>query len=483
MNPTTRERLATGIAGLDEILHGGLLAGRTYLVRGGPGTGKTTLGMHFLAAGALRGEKVLFITLEEDEARLRTDAAQIGLDLSNVDFLDLSPGSDYFAEVQAYDIFTPAEVEREPITNRIMEAIEQVAPVRVFLDPLTQMRYLATDVFQFRKQVLSFLRFLTERNATVLFTSESNAVTPDDDLQFMADGIIDLAFDQYGRNLTVAKLRGSDFAGRSHAMKLDSRGMAVFPILAPHEHHVTFVHATMGSGLPELDRLLGGGIERGTITFLSGPTGVGKTSLGLQFIKEAAARNERSVLFTLEEDREMILARSDQIQIGARAMLEKGMLTIEKIEPLQFTPDEFAQRVRLEVEERNTRLVMIDSVSGYRLSMRGQDLVSQLHALTKYLQNMGVAVLLTVETAQLTGDFRVTDYEISYLADNIIFLRYLEINGELHKAIGVLKKRLGDFEKTLREFEITGEGIQIGKPLTNLRGILTGTPTWVGQAG
>jgi circadian clock protein KaiC len=139
--------------------------------------------------------------------------------------------------------------------------------------------------------------------------------------------------------------------------------------------------------------------------------------------------------------------------------------------------------VRSAVEEQKARIVMIDSVSGYRLSMRGQDLVTQLHALTKYLQNMGVAVVLPVETAQLTGDFRVTDYEISYLADNIIFLRYLEIDGELRKAIGVLKKRLSNFEKTLREFEITGDGIKIGQPLSNLRGILTGTPTWIRKEG
>jgi len=474
-----RDRLSTGVVGLDEILYGGLLPGRAYLVRGGPGTGKTTLGLHFLAAGARRGEQVLFISLEEDETRLRTDAAHIGLDLTHVNFLDLSPESGYFAEVQAYDIFTPAEVEREPITNRITEAVERLAPTRVFLDPLTQFRYLATDVFQFRKQVLSFLRFLTERNATVLFTSENSAITPDDDLQFMADGIIDLAFDQYGRNLTIAKLRGSDFISGSHSMKLDDSGMAVFPILAPQRHRVAFNPERIRSGLPELDKLLHGGLERGTVTFLSGPTGAGKTTLGLQFMKEGALRGERSVLFTLEEDVDIILQRGETIQIDARAMTAQGTLVIEKIEPLQFTPDEFAQRVRQEVEQKHARIVMIDSVSGYRLSMRGRDLVSQLHALTKYLQNMGVAVLLTVETAQLTGDFRVTEQEISYLADNIIFLRYLEIDGELRKAIGVLKKRLSDFEKTLREFAITSDGIRIGPPLTDLRGILTGTPSWI----
>lgn len=475
-------RLSTGIAGLDEILYGGLLPGRSYLIRGGPGTGKTTLGLHFLIAGAQCGEKVLYITLAEEKEDLVANAARSGMSLEGVDFLDLSPGADYFAEVQTYDIFAPAEVEREPVTNQITAAVEQLRPTRVFLDPLTQFRYLSTDVFQFRKQVLSFLRYLTERGCTILFTSEHSSITPDDDLQFMADGIIELNFDEFGRNLTVTKFRGSDFMGRSHAMKLNG-GISVYPRLIPQNYRVAFNADVISSGVPELDKLLNGGLERGTVSFFSGPTGVGKTSLGLQFMKEAARRGERSVLFSLEEEIDILLGRSAAIQIGAADMIKAGALKIEKIEPLQFTPDEFAQRVRYEVEHHHSRVVMIDSVSGYRLSMRGHDLVSQLHALTKYLQNMGVAVLLTVETAQLTGDFRVTDQSISYLADNIIFLRYLEIDGELRKAIGVLKKRLSNFEKTLREFEITNEGIRIGPPLSNLRGILTGTPTWTGQAG
>jgi circadian clock protein KaiC len=148
------------------------------------------------------------------------------------------------------------------------------------------------------------------------------------------------------------------------------------------------------------------------------------------------------------------------------------------VEPLRFTADEFALMVREEVERRHTTIVMIDSVSGYRLSLRDQDLVTHLHALAKYLQNMGVAVLLINEVEAITGDFRVTDVGVSYMADNIIFLRYLELRGEMSKAIGVLKKRMSDFEKTLREIRITGQGIKLGEPLTGLRGILSGAPEW-----
>jgi circadian clock protein KaiC len=157
-------------------------------------------------------------------------------------------------------------------------------------------------------------------------------------------------------------------------------------------------------------------------------------------------------------------------------MQERGTLSIVPIEPLHYTPDEFANLVRREVEHQQAQIVMIDSVSGYQLSVRGEDLTPHLHALCKYLQNMGVAVLLINEVETITGEFRATEIGISYLGDTIIFLRYLEIRGELRRVIGVLKKRMSDFEKNLREFQISRYGIKVGSPLKQLRGILTGVP-------
>lgn len=470
------KRLSTGIVGLDEVLQGGFVPGRAYLVRGGPGTGKTTLGLHFLTAGAANGEKTLFITLGEPEAEIRKNAEAMGFDLSGVRFLDLSPTPEFFVEVETYDLFSPAEVEREPTTRRIVEEVEKLQPSRVFIDAMTQFRYLATDPFQYRKQVLSFLRFLAEQGATVLFTSESSAEAPDEDLQFLADGVIHLEFAPDGRTLSVTKFRGSDFRSGYHAMRLSEKGMEVFPRLVPEDYRREFVPETISSGVPELDELLHGGLERGTVTIITGPSGVGKTTLGLVFMKEAAGRGERSVVYTFEEGVETLLARCEAINIPVHAMMERGTLNVVPIEALRYTPDEFARLVRHEVEEEGSRLVMIDSISGYRLSLRGKDLVSHMHALCKYLANMGVTVLLINEVEHITGEFRATEVGISYLADNIIFLRYLEMGGELHKAIGVLKKRLSDFEKTLREYEITRYGVKVGTPLTGLRGILSGTP-------
>jgi circadian clock protein KaiC len=435
--------------------------------------------LHFLATGVANGEKTLFITLGEPVEQIRKNAASLGFEPDSIVFLDLSPTSEFFTQVQTYDIFSPAEVEREPTTQKIIEQVETLKPQRIFLDAMTQLRYLSTDAFQFRKQVLSFLRFLIEQNATVLFSAEASVEAPDDDLQFMSDGVIHLTFSSLERTISISKFRGSDFRTGEHALRITPTGIEVFPRLIPEAYHQEFPSEAISSGVPDLDELLHGGFERGTITIISGPSGVGKSTLGLQFMKEAAGRGERSVVYTFEEWKETLLRRCQSVNIPVHSMIEQGKLSVVQVEPLHYSPSEFANLVRYEVEQKKARIVMLDSISGYRLSLRGDDLVPHIHALAKYLQNMGVAVILINEVEAITGDFRVTEVGISYMADNIVFLRYLEMQGEIRKVIGVLKMRMSNFEKTLREYEITSYGIKVGKPLTNLRGILKGNPEFV----
>jgi len=476
----TLDRISTGIGGLDEILHGGLLENRAYLVRGPPGTGKTILGTQFLVAGAEQGESVLFVNLEETTDDVRENAASLGLDLDDVEFLDLSPNAEAFISNQSYDFFEVSDVEQEPFTETITTAIEETDPDRVFVDPITQLRYLTPDEHQFRKQAIGFMEYLTSQDATVLFTSQNTAASSDEDLQFLADGAITLDEDAVGHTIQVPKFRGSPTLSGQHTVRIETGGLAVYPELQSTEHGEEFVAEPISSGVPELDELLNGGIERGTVTVISGPTGVGKTTLGTQFMKEAAGRGERSVVYLFEENAATYRERSTAINIPVATMEDHGTLLVKEMEPIDVSPQEFAQRVRDEVETRDAELVMVDGTSGYEMSLPGQEdeLRERLHALCRYLKNMGVTVILVDETHTVTGEFSGTGSGLSYLADNVLFLRHIERAGELQKVIGVLKKRTSDFEQALRELSITEHGLKIGEPLTDLRGILSGTPEW-----
>lgn len=477
------KRLLTGVIGLDVILCDGLIENRAYLVRGQAGTGKTTLGLHFLTAGDTTDNKSLFITFGESIEQIKKNAEAINIDVNGVEFLDLSPSSTFFSELETYDIFSSSEVEREPITRRITEKLDELQPKRVFIDAMTQLHYLSPDNYDFRRYILSFLRYLMEHDITILFTSEENATVPDDDLQFIADGVIYLEQELWRRAVRIMKFRGSSFIGDFHTMRLTEDGMIVYPrLIEPEDHERSFDTKPMASGIAELDEMLKGGLERGTVTLITGPTGVGKTTFGLQFMKEAAGRGERSVIYTFEEDELTIKKRCHGINIPIQEMIDNEMLSIVQIEPLQLTPDEFAHMVRHEIEDENTQIVMVDSISGYRLSMQGDDLIKHLHIQTKYLRAKSATVILVNESHRLADPIQATELDVSYLMDSIIFLRYIEANGALHRAIGVLKKRISDFEKTMREFEFSEYGIRVSKPLKLLRGLLTGMPYWADDA-
>lgn len=261
-------------------------------------------------------------------------------------------------------------------------------------------------------------------------------------------------------------------------MTIGADGVTVFPRLELQTCLESFHRETIASGVPELDELLEGGLDRGTVTMVTGSSGVGKTTLGLQFMKEAAGRGERSVVFNFEEEVETLLYRCESINMPVRQMVDRETLHVQSVRPWQFSIDEFTHLVREEVEERNSRIVMIDSVGGFRNCLSGIETERSLHVLSRYLTNHNVTVPLTDEVNSVTGEFKATGSSVSYIADNLIFLRYLEMRGELRKAIGVLKKRTSSFEKSLRGFAITKYGIKVGAPLTELRGILHGMPEW-----
>ncbi|MDR8389624.1 hypothetical protein NC796_00655 [Aliifodinibius sp. S!AR15-10] len=472
-------KISTGIRGLDEILLGGFIPNRSYLLQGGPGSGKSTIAYHFLQQAASNGDKALFITLGEPAENVKENAKQVGIDLSEVEFLDLTPSANLSEAAKSYNVFTSTEVEQQPIIEAITDAVEKHSPKRVVFDSITMLRFLNRDAFQYRNLGLSLVKYIAQQEATMLIISESAEHVSDQDSVFWVDGVINVQYSPGWRKLEVSKYRGSDFMQGTHAFKISGEGLEIYPRLQPNKYERHFEEEVLSSGIDEIDNLLYGGLEKGTTTLITGASGVGKTNLGIQFMKEAASRNERSAIYTFEESKELIRRRSNAINIPVDEMIREGNLKIVPVEPLSYSPDEFASMVRKDVEQNDTRMVMIDTMGGYGLAVRQEDTLERLHSLSVYLQNMGATTLLINESQDITGNLSTTSINASYLADNIIFLRYLEINGEMKKAIGVLKKRLSDFEKSIREFVITSEGIKVGQPLTNLRGILSGVPEFI----
>ena len=474
-------RISTGITGLDDVLSGGLIPSRSYMVSGDPGTGKTILGLHFLTAG--EGES-LYVNLEEPAAEVARNAVAVGIDTEDVTFLDLSPTADVFVEEQEYDVFTSDDVEGASLRSAIVEAVRDSEPTRMFIDPMSELQHLAPDTYQLRQQVSSLLRFLREQDVTLVFTTQATSGVPDDDLQYLSDGSFELTNTDRGRRLRVTKFRGSNTQSGAHTVRITDEGIQVYPVLVPDGHAVDFPDEAISAGIPELNQLLGGGLSRGTVTIINGPSGVGKTTLGAQVMKEAAGRGERSVIYMFEETTRTFTTRCTSVDIPVDRMVDRGTLRIEEVQPLVQSPAEFASMVRADVEARGAKVVLIDGIDGYRLSVRSEDADSlhrEIGALCRYLRSRGVTTLLVDSAETVTGEFRATQGGVSYIADNIVFLRYIEVNGELRKAIGVLKKRTSDYERALREFKITEYGLSVGQPLRSLRGILGGIPEVVGD--
>ena len=473
-------REATGVDGLDTVLGGGLLERQNALVRGPPGVGKTVFGLHFLD-GAADDEESLYINFGEPTEYVRRTADRFGIDPESLEFLELAPTADRFAEEEMYTLFSSGDVEQPSLINEVRETVESLQPDRVLIDPITEFRFLTADEHQFRSQIMGLTDFLRGEGATVLMTSQVADDLSDTDLRFMTDVIIDLDRTTDAWTVDVTKFRGPPVKRGPHGYEITEAGVEVWPRLVPTQEPVDFPAETISAGVPELDQLLDGGLQRGTVTFFSGPTGAGKTTTSLQFVKEAASRGNQSLILSCEESVRTMLQRSEALNIGLENMIDQGRVDIVELRPEEYTADQITNTVQSAVEDDGVEIVLVDGFQGFKRNLRGfgdKDPVDYLTAIGRYLREQGVTTLVTNEVHQITGEFRVTEEEMSNLADNIVFLRHLEYQGSIDKVIGVLKMRTSDFEDTLRRIEFTEYGISVGEPLTGLSGILTGTPTF-----
>ena len=489
MNVTTRggeADAAMGIAGLDDILMGGLERDRVYLLEGSPGTGKTTAAMSFLRAGAALGEAGLYITLSETEAELRSAAESHGWDLGGVEVFELIPPESLLDEQQQQSLLYSSDLELGETTRMIFERVEAVRPRRVVIDSLSEIRLLAQSSLRYRRQVLALKHYFAKRGSTVLLLDDLTTESLDKTVHSVAHGVIRLEemSPEYGaerRRIRIVKYRARKFRGGFHDFTIRTGGLEVYPRLVSAEHRVAFRRDRLGSGVPGLDGLLGGGVERGSSCLILGPAGTGKSLVTLCFIVSAVARGEKAALFAFDEELGLLFDRTLAMGIDLQALVESGHLIVQQVDAAELSPGEFTAHVRECVKAKGIKTVVIDSLNGYQASMPEESfLLLHMHELLQYLNRQGASTFLTVAQHGLVGDMKAP-VDVTYLADTVILLRYFEAVGEVRRAMSVIKKRSGPHEKTIREFSIGDTGLLVGPPLSNFHGVLRGVPNFVGE--
>ena len=479
LNPAFHQ---TGINGLDSILCGGLPKNRLYLMQGEPGAGKTTIAFQFLLEGIRLKEKCLYISFSESREELEAVANSHGWDISNIDLLELGSIEEQLKPESQNTVFYPSEVEMNQTSKFLYAEVKRIKPQRVVFDSISEMRMLSESSLRFRRQMLSLKHFFATQNCTVLMLDDLTSSPKDLQVQSIVHGVINLLkfhpeFGNERRRLNIVKLRGINYLGGFHDYIIKRGGVDVFPRMISAQHAEKLTQKKFSSDLKELDSLLGGGLAAGTSTLFLGPAGTGKSTLAIQYAYAAVERGEKATVFAFEESIATLLARTSSIGMNIQKHLDSGMLTISKIDPAQLSPGEFAYKIRKAVLNDGVKLMVIDSLNGYLHAMPEEEFLTlQLHELLTFLGSQGVATLMVLAQQGMMGQMMNTPIDLTYLADSVVITRYFEVEGAVRKAVSVIKHRSGAHESTIREFSLSKEGITVGKPLTQFRGILTGIP-------
>jgi circadian clock protein KaiC len=479
-------RTGSGCAGLDHILEGGFPTGHIYLLEGDPGAGKTTLALQFVAAGKERRERALYITLSESRSDLELAARNHGFDLSGVEIVEFLPNEDDLRPEEQYTVFHPTEIELNDRMQRIAQEVRRVKPDRLVIDALSELRMLAKDALRYRRQILSLKDFMRDQKCTVVLLDDRTSRDADLQLHSIVNGVVrmDRVAREYGktrRHIEVVKLRGTAYLEGYHDYRIITGGVVVFPRLNAADSRAEMRLETVSSGIPELDALTGGGLERGTSTLLVGPAGCGKTTIAARWVFHAANRGENCAIFSFEEGQQTLITRAQGLGMNLPPHVATGRIGIERIDPAEMSPGELVAKVQGYVEGKNAQIIVIDSLNGYLQSMPGEEFLSiHLHELLGYLNNRGVLTLMVLAQSGPLGSPGQTGVDVSYLADNILLLRYFEAHGEVRQAISIIKKRSGAHEHTIREFKLGPHDIHVGQPLREFQGVLTGVPTFLG---
>lgn len=458
-------RIATGIPELDAVLRGGLLEHRIHLIEGRPGTGKTTLGLRYLMHGIEQGESCLFVTLSETEQELQGTASNHGWSLAGIRIEELMPLPPDGQPAQT--ILLPTDTELSALVDRISELVATAGADRVVIDSMVEIRLLARDSAHYRRQIIDLRRRLSAAGATVLLLDDLTSDGREFELQSAVHGVLTLeqierSFGAARRRLRVVKLRGGDFQSGWHDFAILPSEVLVFPSLIAEEHHRDDPEIEIYSHVEGFDEMFGGPMATGCSTMLLGPSGVGKSTLALQYALSMVRAGHHVGYFAFDEMTTTLRSRLVTYMGLDEETHQPRNFHLSRVNPSRISPGEFIWNVRRLVEDHNARLIIIDSINSYLDVIREErSLLLQMNELFSYLGNMNVmSIIVGAHSASL--DTSKEPDALSIITDNVISLRYFERDHAVHKAICVLKKRHGAHSHEIRLLHMTEDGMRIG---------------------
>jgi circadian clock protein KaiC len=469
-------RLRTGVNALDSVLGGGFPTQSTTIISGEPGSGKTVLMLQILSHLARQGKKCLYFTTVSE------------------------PAIKLIRHMQLFSFFDPKLLDEriligdlgsvirtkgfEAALAHVTERCEDTDADVVVIDSFKAIHDLVPKSADSRRLIYDLAAQLASWGATTFLVGEYSLAEVTRLPEFsIVDGIVFLRNEANDltrvREFEILKSRGSDYIGGRHFFEITGAGVLFYPrVTVPRPAaEPSPVDGRVPFSVTGLDEMLGGGLPAASATLIEGGTGTGKTLLGLHFLTAGAAQGEIGLYFTLEESPSQLRAVARNFGLPFAEYERRGLLSVRYASPLELSPDRFLHEARALIEQTGARRVVLDSLTGLSLGVPSERRFKQLvYALSRHFRELGVTLVMTMEVPEVLGGGQLTGHGVSSITDNVILLRYLEVQGHLERAISVLKARTIAHSTELRAFSIIDRGASVGGPLRQLRGVLTGLP-------
>ena len=476
---TPLRKAPTGIQGLDEITHGGLPRGRTTIVCGGPGCGKTMLGIEFLVRGALEfNEPGVIMAFEETPQDMARNVASLGFDIQ-----DLADKKKLFLDyvyVEPSQIQETGEYDLEGLFIRLQNAVNTVGAKRIMLDTVEALFGGFSNPGVLRAEFRRLFRWLKDHRLTTIVTAErgEGTLTRQGLEEYVSDCVILLDHrinDQISaRRLRIVKYRGTRHGADEYPFLIDERGMSILPLTVLQLQHDASTER-ISSGVPDLDDMLEGkGYFRGSSILFSGTAGSGKTTLAASFIDAACRRGERCLYIGFEESRSQVERNMQSIGIDLKKWTKKALLFHDAWRPTQFGIEMHLLRIHRLIERLKPKCVVIDPITNLITGSSEREVYSMLVRLIDFLKGAGITAVF-VSLTDGGDDLEETNVGVSSLTDTWILLRDVELNGERNRCLYVLKSRGMAHSNQVREFVMTNQGIRLIPAYIGAGGVLTGS--------